>query len=103
MFRNYMAAAVGNLTRNWLYTSVTVMGMAAALAATLLIGPFVRDEFTYDRWIPGHERIYRLAVTLAPPGGRPFDLDITSADSPAQTKLDFPDVQAAVRVNQTSS
>ncbi len=83
MFRNYFITALRNLVRNKLYTTINIIGLAVGFAAALLIALFVRDEFTYDRWIPGHERIYRVSssgdqvgikrpVAIAPLGAEEF-------------------------------
>ena len=61
MLRNYLAAALRNLVRNRLYAGITIAGLAVGFAAALLIALFVRDELTYDHWIPGHDRTYRVA------------------------------------------
>ncbi len=60
MLRNYLAAALRNLVRNRLYAAINIIGLAVGFGAALLIALFVRDELTYDRWIPGHENIYRI-------------------------------------------
>ena len=57
MLRNYLAAAFRNLSRNRLYAGVTIAGLSIGFAAAMLIGLFVRDEFSYDRFVPGHERV----------------------------------------------
>ena len=60
MFRNYLITALRNLIRNRLYAASSIIGLAVGFAAALLIAVFVAGEYTYDRWIPGHERIYSL-------------------------------------------
>jgi putative ABC transport system permease protein len=60
MLANYLAAALRNLARNGLYAGVTIAGLAIAFTAAILIALFVRDEYSYDRFIPGHERTYRV-------------------------------------------
>ena len=47
MLRNYIAAAFGNLSRNWLYAGITICGLAAGFAAAILIGLYVRDEYSF--------------------------------------------------------
>jgi putative ABC transport system permease protein len=64
MFRNYLAAALGNLVRNKLYAAINIVGLAAGLTAALLIALFVRDEFSYDKWIPEYERVYAVHSTV---------------------------------------
>jgi putative ABC transport system permease protein len=65
MFRNYLAAALRNLLRNRLYAAINVVGLAVGLTAAVLLLLFVRDEFSYDKWIPGYERIYKVSGTMA--------------------------------------
>ena len=61
MFRNYLAAALRNMVRNRLYAAINVLGLAVGFAAALLVALFIRDELTYERWIPGSERIFLFA------------------------------------------
>ena len=60
MFRNYLAAALRNLRRNGLYAGITIAGLAIGFAAALLIGLYLRHELTYDRFVPGHERVFLI-------------------------------------------
>src|SRR5262249_11789068 len=62
MLRNYVITALRNLVRNRLYAAINIIGLAVGFAAALLIALYVRDEFSYDRWIPGHERIHRITT-----------------------------------------
>jgi putative ABC transport system permease protein len=64
MFRNYLAAALRNLVRNRLYSAISIVGLVVGFAASLLIALFVTDEYSYDSWIPGHDRIYGLSATF---------------------------------------
>ncbi len=99
MLGSYIAAAFGALGRNRLYAGVTIAGLAVGLAAAILIGLFVRDELSYDRWIPGHERVVLVGQTLTPPGGgAPLDRDGNRSDIAGLLKLDFPEVEAAARM-----
>jgi hypothetical protein len=57
---HYLVAATRALARNWLYAGITVLGLAAGFAAAILIGLYVRDEYSFERFIAGYEQIYRL-------------------------------------------
>jgi len=81
MFRNYLAAALRNLGRNRLYAGVTIFGMAVGFTAALLIGLYVRDELTYERFIPGVKDVYLYTETILLPGARPIE----SASTPMKT------------------
>jgi len=68
---NLMIAARG-LIRHKLYSLISVVGLSVALASAILILLFVRDQLSWDRWIPDTANLYRLEVTAHPPGGEPF-------------------------------
>jgi len=78
MFRNYMITAVRNFARNRLYSSINIVGLVGSLICTTFIVLFLRDELSYDRWIPGTENLYRAEISLYLPGAPP----IITATSP---------------------
>ena len=98
MFRNYLAAALRNLQRNGVYAGMTVGGLAVAFASAILIGLYVRHELTYDRFIPGHERVFLVSQTIVAQGKPKFDIDYSSARLADDLKLDFPQIQYAARL-----
>ena len=98
MFRNYLAASLGNLRRNWLYASVTIAGLAVSFAAAILIGLYLRDEYSFESFIPDQQQVYRLGETLILPGSKPFVLPSVAAMAAPQLKLDFPQVERTARL-----
>ena len=63
MFRNYLIIALRNIARHKLYSFINIAGLAVGLACVILIMLFVRDELSYDKWIPGSDNLYRVEVT----------------------------------------
>jgi putative ABC transport system permease protein len=98
MFRNYLAAALRNLARNRLYAGITIVGLAIGFAAAMLIALFVRDEYSYDRFIPGAGQVYRVSESILNTAERPIESDSTPAMLASALKLDFPQVQFAARL-----
>src|SRR6202051_4595003 len=98
MFRNYLMAALRNLARNRLYTGINIGGLAVGFAAAILIGLFVRDEFGYDSFIPGHQHVYAASSVRGVPGRSPIFVPVVPPDVAAWMKLDFPAVQSAARL-----
>ena len=98
MLRNHLAAAFGNLTRNGPYAGITILGLAVAFAAAILVFLFIRDELSYDHWLPDHQRTYRLEMTLAQPGDKPLEINATVSTAAGLLKLDFPEVEQVGRV-----
>jgi len=98
MFRNYLAAALRNLGRNRLYAGVTIFGMAVGFTAALLIGLYVRDELTYERFIPGVKDVYLYTETILLPGARPIESASTPMMATRPLKADFPQVDEVARL-----
>ena len=68
MFRNYLVIALRNIARHKLYSFINIAGLAVGLACAMLIILFVRDELSYDAWIPGSDKLYRVEATFHVPG-----------------------------------
>ncbi len=58
MFRNYVKIAVRSLLKHRLYSGINIFGLALGMACALLIGLWVRDELSYDRFLPNAKNIY---------------------------------------------
>jgi putative ABC transport system permease protein len=100
MLRNYAAAALRNLARNGLHTGLTVFGLAIAFAAAILIGLFARDEYSYDRFVPGYQQVYLVAETVRFPGGQTMLLNVTQQRQLAgDLRLSFGGAQAVARLS----
>jgi putative ABC transport system permease protein len=99
MLKNYISAALGNLRRNWIYASITIAGLAVSFAAAILIGLYLRDEYSYEAFLPGAQDVYRFATILDLPGEKPNVLDAAPAAAGAALKLDFPEAALVSRVN----
>jgi putative ABC transport system permease protein len=102
VLRNYLAAALRNLARNWLYAGITVFGLAAGFAAAILIGLYVRDEYSFERFISGYEQVYRLETDVLAPGQEPARGDGTPSTAAAQLVLDFPELEGVARLARSS-
>src|ERR1700761_7447442 len=98
MFRNVLASSLRNLVHNRLYAAISIGGLAVAFAAAILIGVLVRDDLTTDHFIPGHADVYRLSISMIPPGQAPLPWAEADADLAPFLKTDFPQVRSATRL-----
>lgn len=98
MLRHYLLMAGRGLARHKLYSFINVAGLSVPLACAILILLFVRDQLSYDAWIPGTQNLYRLAVTFHLPGSPP--LPTTGCPFPVLTAVGekIPQVKAVVHV-----
>lgn len=90
MLRHYVLAALRNLARNKLYSIINVVGLAVGFAAATLIALFVRDELTFDRQWPDHERIYMLAASLKVPGRELMESQAANPDVAVRLRARVP-------------
>jgi putative ABC transport system permease protein len=97
MLRNYLAAALRNLGRNRLYAGITIAGLAIGFAAALLISLFARDEFSYDKFIPGYQRIYRISETIDTRGSPPVETYYSPVMLAAALRANFPEMETVTR------
>src|SRR6185369_261448 len=101
MWRNYLAAALHNLFRNRAYAAINLLGLATGFTAAILIALFVRDEYSYDRFFPEHERIYKVDEIVQIPGRPVISGSQTASNVAAALKLDFDAIDTAARLLRT--
>jgi putative ABC transport system permease protein len=69
MIRNYLKVALRAITRNKLSSFINIFGLALAMACSLLIFIFVKDELSYDKYNTNADRIYRVTRDFMSPDG----------------------------------
>src|SRR5580698_5926726 len=67
MFQNYLITALRNLTRHKLYSFINITGLTVGLTCAIFIILLVRDELSYDTWLPGTNNLYRVEQTFHVP------------------------------------
>ncbi|WP_212006542.1 ABC transporter permease [Chitinophaga sp. HK235] len=60
MLRNYLKTAWRNLVNNKVYSALNILGLGTGMAVALLITLWVVNEYSYDRFLPGHEHLYQV-------------------------------------------
>jgi putative ABC transport system permease protein len=64
MFRNYLKIAWRNTLHNKVYSMLNIVGLAAGMAVALLIGLWVINQYSYDRFLPGYKQLYQVEMNL---------------------------------------
>src|ERR1700722_12331041 len=98
MFRNYLLTAVRNFVSHKLYTVINVGGLTVGLTCALFVTLFARDEFSYDKWIPDSETLYRVDATGHIPGRAPIRGSLTMFPLPQAMLEQIPEVKARTRL-----
>jgi putative ABC transport system permease protein len=98
MFRNYLVTALRNILRHKLYSFINIGGLAVGLACVIFVLLFIRDELSYDKWIPDTENLYRLELAIQLPGRDPLTSSTIPFPMPAEMRNEIPDVTAMTRI-----
>ncbi len=88
MFKNYLTAAVRNLTRKKTYSVLNILGLALGIAAFIMISIYVSFELSYDRFHENAERIFSVMSG---------DQAVTPVPLAPALMQEFPEVEVATR------
>ena len=58
MLKNWLKIALVNYRKNWLSTIINLLGLSVGLTIFLLVFINLKDEKSYENWIPNKENIY---------------------------------------------
>jgi putative ABC transport system permease protein len=98
MLRNYVKVALRNIRRYKAYSLIILVGLAAGMAACILILLWVQDELSYDRFHEKADDIYLALEHEAMSDGRVLTYPLfPPAFGPALEK-DYPEVLKTVRL-----
>jgi putative ABC transport system permease protein len=98
MFCNYLTTALRNIVRHKLYSFINIAGLTVGLTCAMFISLFVRDELSYDKWIPGTENLYRVQLTFHFPGQSPLASSLVPFPVPDAMLAQLPEVKSAAHL-----
>ena len=98
MFRHYLITAARNIVRHKLYSFINIAGLALGLACAIFVILFIRDETSYDKWVPDSTRLYRLETTSRVPGRSAVDDARVPFPVPAAMQEEIPEVATTTRL-----
>ncbi|HTR28419.1 MAG TPA: ABC transporter permease [Puia sp.] len=98
MLRTYVKIAWRNLSRNKLYSIVNIGGLTVGLACCILIGLYLSNELSYDRFHRNAGRLFR--VTTEYTTNRVVNRVGQTASAPGpRLSAAFPQIRSYVRIN----
>jgi ABC-type antimicrobial peptide transport system permease subunit len=102
MFLNYLKVAWRNLRKNKVFSLVNILGLALSMISSMLIMLWIIDEQSYDSFLPGSDRAYRLVQHQNLPNGVVFKSTATPAPMPGYIKEHYPGISEFTRVRPDS-
>jgi putative ABC transport system permease protein len=94
MIGHYLLLATRSIPRAGPFVFISIVGLAIGLGAALLIGLYVHDELSYERWLPNSDRVYLISVR-SPDGGM---TDRGPSDIGRWIAADYPQFEAVTRL-----
>ena len=70
MFRNYLTIAWRNLIKSKFYSVISILGLAAGMAVAMLIGFWIWDEITYNKYYTNHDQLAQVMTTFIDNDGK---------------------------------
>src|ERR1044071_2685530 len=61
--KNFFKVAIRNIFRQKLYSLFNLVGLALGISCGLLLSLHIREELSYEKAFPKHDRIYRMVTT----------------------------------------
>lgn len=94
MIQNYIKVALRNLRKHRTFSFLNIFGLALSMGVCLLIIMLIRDAYSFDRFHPEGERVYRILTEATRKNGdseayatSPYPLGKALQDNYAQTEL----------------
>jgi len=98
MIKNYLVTALRNLAKHRLNSFINIGGLTVGFACAIFIALFVREELSYDRWIPDTENLYRVEITFNNPGEPPTRSSLAPFPIPQAMLQKIPEVRSMTRL-----
>src|SRR4051794_24985955 len=96
MFKNYFKIAFRHLQKNKLYAFVNILGLAIGLTSCILIGIYIWQELSYDRFHKNADRIARITWEYNF-GDKTERTELTGTKVGPALKRTLPEVESYVR------
>ncbi len=101
MLKNYFKIALRNLLKNKGFSFINLFGLTIGLACCLLIGLYIWNELSFDRYHANADRIWRVSRQfLNSDGSEQLHLGHLAPPFGPLLKNDFPDIEEVSRMLQ---
>jgi putative ABC transport system permease protein len=86
--KNFFKVAIRNIFRQKLYSLFNLVGLALGISCGLLLSLHIREELSYEKNFPKHDRIYRMVTTEWSKSSPPLAAEMMKA---------FPEIKSTAR------
>ena len=97
MFKNYLIVALRNISRNKLFSTVNILGLAFGMCSALLIFLWVNDELLFNKYHANIDRLYRVMENQQYSDGTIYTFSATPGPMAPFIKEKYPEIELATR------
>jgi putative ABC transport system permease protein len=97
MFKNYLKIAYRNIIKQKAYSIINIFGLALGLAACILVGLYIYQDFQYDNYHQNRDNIYRVSVKTIAPNGTDHTAETPALVAP-NLEQHFPEINKISRI-----
>jgi len=97
MIQNYIKTTLRNIIKHRALSTINILGLTIGLTAVILIGIYVRYEFSFDRFHKHAENIYRVE-RKGKMDGKSFHLPHTNNNIPRALAGEYPSITDFIRI-----
>src|SRR5882757_860056 len=98
MLKNYLKVAWRNLTKNKLYSTINIVGLAIGMTVSFLLLLYVYNEYSFDKFNGNSDRLY-LTFKNKPNNGAIKTNTFSPEPLAAALKKDLPGIELVARIN----
>jgi putative ABC transport system permease protein len=98
MFKNYLKIAIRNLSRQKVFSTINIIGLAIGLACGILLSLWIFDEISFDKFHKNRENIYRVLENQSY-SSQNMQVAVTPAPMAEAIKNDYPEIVHVTRFN----
>ncbi|MCD4747083.1 MAG: ABC transporter permease [Bacteroidales bacterium] len=96
MILNQIKFAIRNITKDFGYSLINILGLTIGISSTLFLLVYVFDELSYDKYHEHQEQIYRVVSHISETDDS-FTWVVAQIPFAPQVKQDYPEVEDAIR------
>lgn len=102
MIRSYFKVTYRNLLRQKSFAFINIFGLAIGLACSILIGLYIKHEFSYDKFNKDYDRLYRVILDFKM-GTNTMSGPLSPAPLAPEMLKQLPGIESAVRIRYQSN
>jgi ABC-type antimicrobial peptide transport system permease subunit len=97
MIKNYLKTALRNIKRFQSYSVLNISGMALGMASAIIIFLWVKDEWSFDRYLKNADNLYRVIEKQQFSGGVVTQFAISPGVLSMTLKEEYPEIIRSAR------